>query len=125
MDNFLIIVLVVVVAILVVKWTQKPKTARQRRIELEAKRRQRKGTILEATKKEFREFKVFEKFGQVLICDIDNIRKEPDEIVFIRFDIHKPKSFEVKGRFMIASYPYTPTGKEMRKDFAPVLFRYK
>ncbi|MDU2408678.1 MAG: hypothetical protein E7D55_10755 [Acinetobacter junii] len=142
MSNFFIIVLILISAFFIVRWTQadKPKTARQRINERQRKRVRNRNTskipvnktknlksesLFFVVKKEFSEFKIFEKHGQVLICDIKNVRKEPDEIVFIRIEADNFKKLEVKGRFMVATYPRVPTGKEMRKDFEPVLFRYK
>lgn len=127
MGNFLIIILVITVTILVVKWTQtdKPKTARERRLERASKPKPHELSLFRTVRKEFSEFKVLKKYDAVLICDVKNVRKEPEEIVFIRIEPNKTKSLEVKGRFMVATYPYIPTGKQMRKDFAPVLFRYE
>jgi hypothetical protein len=126
-DNFLIIVLVLAAAFFVVRWTQgsKPKTARQRRQERASKPKLSELSLFHSVRKEFSEFKVLKKHETVFICDVDNIRREPEEIVFIRIEPNKLKSLEVKGRFMVATYPYIPTAKQMRKDFAPVLFRYK
>lgn len=127
MDKFLIIGLIIAI-LCFVTWriqVDKPKTARERRLERASKPRPSELSLFHTVRKEFSEFKVLKKHENVLICDVRNVRKEPEEIVFIRIEPNKVKNLEVKGRFMIATYPYLPTGKQMRKDFAPVLFRYK
>ncbi|HQV24965.1 MAG TPA: hypothetical protein PLS76_04355 [Acinetobacter sp.] len=127
MGNFLIIILVLIAVFLVIRWTQenKPKTTRERRLERVSKPKPSELSLFHSVRKGFSEFKVLKKHETVFICDVDNIRREPEEIVFIRIEPNKLKSLEVKGRFMVATYPYIPTAKQMRKDFAPVLFRYK
>jgi hypothetical protein len=127
MDKFLIIGLIIAI-LCFVTWriqVDKPKTARERRLERASKPKPHELSLFHTVRKEFSEFKVLKKQENVLICDVRNVRKEPEEIVFIRIEPNKVKCIEVKGRFIVATYPYIPTGKQMRKDFAPVLFIYK
>ena len=108
MGNFLIIILVLIAVFFVIRWTQenKPKTTRERRLERVSKPKPSELSLFHSVRKGFSEFKVLKKHETVFICDVDNIRREPEEIVFIRIEPNKLKSLEVKGRFMVATYPY-------------------
>jgi len=69
----------------------------------------------ELVKKTFPKYKIIEKNQMIMICEF-NHRNEPDELVFIRVNSQK-KNLRYSGRMLIIDYPYTPSAKEMKKDF--------
>ncbi|QHI29166.1 hypothetical protein AhaeINNSZ174_06670 [Acinetobacter haemolyticus] len=72
----------------------------------------------EVVKKTFPKYTIIEKFGQVMICQIDH-RNEPDELVFIR--IGMPKKIRKEGRRVIAEYPKQPSSAELKRDLSKFL----
>lgn len=80
--------------------------------------------LVQRVKNEFRGFIIIEKFGQVLICEADT-RGLPRELVFIRLNPSEEKLIQAFDKYVKASYKYVPTGAEMRKDFAPILNKYR
>ncbi|ENV60166.1 MULTISPECIES: hypothetical protein [Acinetobacter] len=81
-------------------------------------------SLKEAIQREFGRFSIKERNGQILICEIDH-RGEFNELIFVRFEVNCEKRVENKGRFIVASYPYVPNGAEMRRDFDPILRKYR
>ncbi len=74
----------------------------------------KKGESLEMiVKKSFPKHLIINKFGTVMICEI-NHRNEPDELIFIKTGTHK--SIKKEGRRIVATYPNKPTSKELKKD---------
>lgn len=72
--------------------------------------------LKEIVKKTFPNHTIIEKFGTVMICEI-NHRNEPDELVFIRINANKKKNINKIGRRLNAEYPAIPTSKELKNDF--------
>ncbi|MDQ9820674.1 hypothetical protein RFY44_17620 [Acinetobacter bereziniae] len=70
-------------------------------------------SLRDLVKKTFPKYTIIEKFGTIMICEI-NHRNEPDEKVFIKKG--NKKKIEKSGRFIIAEYPYKPTAKELKQD---------
>jgi len=50
-----------------------------------------------------------------MICDFD-VRNEPDELAFIRFNTNKKKSVEKLGRIIVINYKKMPSSKELKND---------
>ncbi|RZG42581.1 hypothetical protein [Acinetobacter wuhouensis] len=73
-------------------------------------------SLKELAKKTFPKYKIIEKHGTVMICEI-NHRNEPDELVFIRIEPNKQKNITKFGRRYKAEYPAMPTAKELKIDF--------
>lgn len=123
--KLLIILFVVVICGLIVVWTQrepnKAKGKRQSKITLG--KALTLGNLKTEAEKEFKRLSIKERNGQILICEIDH-RGEFNELVFVRLNTSSPKRVENKGRFLVASYPYIPSGAEMRKDFGSILNKY-
>ena len=71
--------------------------------------------------KEFSQYRVTKKNGGVLICELDSIRNESKELVFININPLAQKSIQQNNAFISAMYRRVPTGLEMRFDFAGVL----
>ncbi|RZF54805.1 hypothetical protein EXE30_05250 [Acinetobacter halotolerans] len=69
-------------------------------------------------KKSFPKYLIINKFGTVMICEI-NHRNEPDELIFIKTG--RPKSIKKEGRRIIATYPVKPTSKELKNDLIQYL----
>ncbi|RZG66207.1 hypothetical protein EXU29_18565 [Acinetobacter wuhouensis] len=67
-------------------------------------------------KKTFPKYKIIEKHGTVMICEISH-RNEPEELVFIRINKNMSKNIRKSGRMLIVDYPQQPTAKEMKMDF--------
>lgn len=72
--------------------------------------------LKELVKKTFPKHTIIEKFGTVMICEI-NHRNEPDELVFIRINPNKKKNINKTGRRLNAEYPAVPTARELKIDF--------
>ncbi|WP_336931619.1 hypothetical protein [Acinetobacter bereziniae] len=72
--------------------------------------------LKELVKKTFPKHTIIEKFGTVMICEI-NYRNEPDELVFIRINPSKKKNINKTGRRLNAEYPAVPTARELKIDF--------
>ncbi|MFH7354140.1 hypothetical protein [Acinetobacter bereziniae] len=75
-----------------------------------------KKNLKELVKKTFPKHTIIEKFGTVMICEI-NHRNEPDELVFIRINPSKKKNINKTGRRLNAEYPAIPTARELKIDF--------
>ena len=71
--------------------------------------------------KEFKEYKVFNKNGKILICELAGARNELRELVFISINPLSEKSIQKNRTFIVAIYRSVPTGLEMRRDFASIL----
>lgn len=71
--------------------------------------------------KEFSQYRVIKKNGSVLICELDSMRNETKELVFININPLAQKSIQQNNAFIVAMYRRVPTGLEMRFDFAGVL----
>lgn len=76
--------------------------------------------LKELVKKTFPKYKIIEKHGTIMICEI-NHRNEPEELVFIRINPNQQKSIKQSGRMIIADYPHNPTAKQMKIDFGNYL----
>lgn len=72
--------------------------------------------LKDLVKKTFPKHTIIEKFGTVMICEI-NHRNEPDELVFIRINPSKKKNINKTGRRLNAEYPAVPTARELKIDF--------
>ena len=73
--------------------------------------------LKELVKRTFPKHTIIEKFGTVMICEI-NHRNEPDELVFIRIKPNRKKKINRNGRRLDAEYPAIPTIKELKNDFS-------
>lgn len=122
--KLLMILFVVVICGLIVVWTQREpnKTKGKRQSKITGKALTL-GNLKTEAEKEFKRLSIKERNGQILICEIDH-RGEFNELVFVRLNTSSPKRVENKGRFLVASYPYIPSGAEMRKDFGSILNKY-
>lgn len=69
-------------------------------------------------KKSFPKYLIINKFGTIMICEI-NHRNEPDELIFIKTGT--PKSIKREGRRIVASYPQKPTKNELKNDLRKYL----
>ena len=76
-----------------------------------------KHNLKELVKRTFPKYTIIEKFGTVMICEI-NHRNEPDELVFIRIKPNRKKKINRNGRRLDAEYPAIPTIKELKNDFS-------
>lgn len=76
--------------------------------------------LKELVKNTFPKYKIIEKHGTIMICEI-NHRNEPEELVFIRINPNQQKSIKQSGRMIIADYPNNPTAKQMKIDFGNYL----
>lgn len=76
----------------------------------------KKLTLEQLVRETFSKYRIIEKFGTVMICEI-NHRNELDEIVFIRINENGKKSIKQSGKRLVAEYPRIPTKNEMKKDF--------
>jgi len=99
MKILVIILIIVVLVILVVK-----------------SKKSDKQNLKELVKKSFPKHTIIEKFGTVMICEI-NHRNEPDELVFIRINPNRKKNINRNGRRLNSEYPAIPTTKELKNDF--------
>ena len=72
--------------------------------------------LKDLVKKTFPKHIIIEKFGTVMICEI-NHRNEPDELVFIRINPSRKKKINKTGRRLNAEYPAVPTARELKIDF--------
>ena len=77
---------------------------------------EKKLPLKELVKKTFPKYKIIEKHGTVMICEI-NHRNEPDELIFIRVHANQKKNIKKSGRMLIVNYPKVPTATEMKRDF--------
>lgn len=147
MDTKLVIALIIGLMLGVLVWTQlgKAPVAKKR---IEPRRRKVKPALVRnhdgmktvgenagetsAIKKlfkisssEFSDFHVLLKNEKVLICEKDGARSEPRELVFISLNPLAQKSIKQSGAYIVAVYRSVPTGAEMRRDFAPILNKYR
>ena len=99
MKILVIILIIVVLGILIVK-----------------SKKSDKQNLKELVNKTFPKHTIIEKFGTVMICEI-NHRNEPDELVFIRINPNRKKNINKNGRRLNAEYPAIPTTKELKNDF--------
>ncbi|WP_151793071.1 hypothetical protein [Acinetobacter seifertii] len=77
------------------------------------KSKKEKLTLKEKVKKIYPKHTIIEKFGTVMICEI-NHRNEPDELAFIR--IGQKKKIEKTGRRIAIEYPSQPSINDLKKD---------
>ncbi|TNL43679.1 hypothetical protein EYB59_21830 [Acinetobacter bereziniae] len=80
------------------------------------RKKSKQNNLKDLVKKTFPKHIIIEKFGTVMICEI-NHRNEPDELVFIRINPSKKKNINKTGRRLNAEYPAIPTAKELKIDF--------
>ncbi|MBO3656441.1 hypothetical protein HUN33_18365 [Acinetobacter bereziniae] len=80
------------------------------------RKKSKQNNLKDLVKKTFPKHIIIEKFGTVMICEI-NHRNEPDELVFIRINPSKKKKINKTGRRLNAEYPAIPTAKELKMDF--------
>ena len=85
-----------------------------------SKSENKKLSLKELVKNTFPKYKIIEKHGTIMICEI-NHRNEPDELVFIRIEPNKQKNISQFGRRFKAEYPTIPTARELKKDFGDSL----
>lgn len=72
-------------------------------------------SLKQKLQKVFPQFKVIEKHGTVMICEISH-RNEPEELVFIRVDHQQKKSIRPFGRRVTLTYTNYPSVREIKKD---------
>lgn len=104
MDKYAIVLLVVLLCIALIMYTQ---------MDGDSSKKQSFKQIIQNT---FPQFSVIERNGTMMICEIDH-RNELDELVFIRIDSNQQKNIRFSGRILIATYPKQPSVREMKKDF--------
>lgn len=75
-----------------------------------------KVSLKELVKKTFPSYKIIEKHGTIMICEI-NHRNELDELIFIRVCRNQQKNIKKSGRMLIVDYQKIPTAAEMKRDF--------
>ena len=109
MEKYLIVAVVLVICIGIVVYTQMASGTK-----LEGQ------SLKQAVQKAFPKYKVIEKQGTIMICEI-NHRNEPDELVFIRIDPNQKKNIRNFGRRATITYSQKPSMKEIKKDVIPYL----
>lgn len=109
MEKYLIVGLVLIILIAVVWYTQVSSA--------EAGGTQ---TLKQNIQKQFSNYKVIEKNGTIMICEI-NHRNELDELVFIRVDANQEKNIRMFGRRATITYQKQPSLGEIKKDTEPYL----
>lgn len=87
---------------------------------IKVKKNKREISLLEIVKKVFPKNKIIEKFGTVMICEI-NHRNEPDELAFIRINKNRKKSIKKEGRRLVIEYQGVPTRKELKNDLKEIV----
>jgi hypothetical protein len=109
MEKYLVVAAVVLALILLIAYTQ-----------MDSSSSPRGKTFLEQLKEAFPQYKIIEKFGSYMICEISH-RNEPEELVIIRFDENQKKNIRTFGRRATLTYPKQPSIREIKKDAAPYL----
>ena len=61
-------------------------------------------------------YTILKKVDMYLICDCDNHRKEPEELVFIRFNSKRKKTMYKRGNSIVVVYPKEPNINELKRD---------
>lgn len=110
MELSLSIIAIIILSLILIQ-IRKPKNVNQR------KNNEPHLQLKDLVQKTFPKYKIIEKHQTIMICEI-NHRNEPDELVFIRINPYQQKSLRQSGRMLIADYPYKPSAKEMKRDFA-------
>jgi len=72
-------------------------------------------SLKDLVKKTFPKHHIIDKNQTIMICDFD-VRNEPDELAFIRFNTNKKKSVEKLGRIIVINYNKMPSSKELKND---------
>ena len=109
MDKYWVVAIVVVFCILLVIYTQRANTSSS------------KMSFKDIVQKEFSQYQVIENSQSIMICEVSDNGRQPDELVLIRIDPNQKKNMRNFGRRMTFTYPKQPSLREMRKDFAPYL----
>ena len=110
MDKYLVVVMVFVVCILILIYTQidrQPKSAKM--------------CFKQLLQKEFPAYKVVERNQNMIICKEIPNRRMDEELVLIRIDAEQKKNLRTSGKMLIATYSKQPSVREMKKDFAAYL----
>ena len=110
MDKYLIIVIVLVVCILMIVYTQ-----------METKPKTDPLSLKDMLQKEFPMYKIVERNQNIIICkEIPNQRVD-EELVLIRIDPNQQKNLRNTGKMLIATYAKQPSLREIKKDTAAYL----
>ena len=110
MDKYLIIVIVLVVCILMIVYTQ-----------METKPKTDPLSLKDMLQKEFPMYKIVERNQNIIICkEIPNQRVD-EELVLIRIDPNQQKNLRNTGKMLIATYAKQPSLREIKKDAAAYL----
>ena len=110
MDKYLIIVIVLVVCILMIVYTQ-----------METKPKTDPLSLKDMLQKEFPMYKIVERNQNIIICkEIPNQRVD-EELVLIRIDPNQQKNLRNTGKMLIATYAKQPSLREIKKDAAGYL----
>ena len=110
MNNYLVVVIVFVICILILVYTQidrQPKSAKM--------------SFKQILEKEFPTYKVVERNQNMIICKEIPDRRMDEELVLIRIDAEQNKNLRTSGKMLIATYSKQPSIREMKKDFAAYL----
>ncbi len=110
MNNYLVVVIVFVICILILIYTQidhQPKSAKM--------------SFKQILEKEFPTYKVVERNQNMIICKKNPDRRMDEELVLIRIDAEQNKNLRTSGKMLIATYSKQPSIREMKKDFAAYL----
>lgn len=110
MNNYLVVVIVFVICILILIYTQIDRQPKSAKISFKQ--------ILE---KEFPTYKVVERNQNMIICKEIPDRRMDEELVLIRIDAEQNKNLRTSGKMLIATYSKQPSIREMKKDFAAYL----
>ena len=105
MEIALIIVLILLITLFFIKKQKAPKVINNSK------------NFKELVRNTFPKYRIIEKNQMIMICEY-NHRNEPEELVFIRIDASQKKKMHYSGRMLIADYPYMPSAREMKSDFA-------
>lgn len=80
------------------------------------KKSKRKKTFFEELTKAYPNYTILKKIDMYLICDCKNHRKEPEELVFIRFNPKRKKIIYKRNKSITAVYPQIPKIRELKRD---------
>lgn len=105
MEIALIIVLILLIALFFIRNQKAPKVINNSK------------NFKELVRNTFPKYRIIEKNQMIMICEY-NHRNEPEELVFIRIDASQKKNLRYSGRMLIIDYPYMPSAREMKSDFA-------
>lgn len=126
-EELVIILIVMVLIFIAISWTQKDQKPKPRWVnDTHDKNKQISdlNLLFDRATKEFLNLNVRKHVDRIIISENVGIRRESRELVFISLKPNRKKYISKQGDFLVARYPYVPTGKEMRKDFARITNKY-